>query len=96
MSATITKRQEYELMGLRLLAIQHNAALEEIKAAVMEMRRAEGGMRFWAALPGEYHSSYTGELQGLWQRKGMAPQSTALLRWSLASPEHKLTMAASA
>ena len=28
----------------------------------MEMRRAEDGMRFWIAEPGEYHMSYSGEL----------------------------------
>lgn len=43
----------------------------------MEMRRAEDGMRFWLAEPGEYHMSYTGELGGLWRRKGAPPQSTA-------------------
>ena len=42
----------------------------------MEMRRAEDGMRFWLAEPGEYHMSYSGELGGLWRRKGAPPQST--------------------
>jgi N,N-dimethylformamidase len=41
----------------------------------IEMRRAEGGSRSWFAEPGEYYMSFTGELGGLWQRQGRAPQS---------------------
>jgi len=41
---------------------------------VMEMRRAEGGMRSWIAEPGEYYMSFTGELGGLWRRNGIPPE----------------------
>ncbi len=43
----------------------------------MEMRRAEGGMRSWLAAEGEYFCAYSGELGGLWRRKGVPPQSVA-------------------
>jgi N,N-dimethylformamidase len=43
----------------------------------MEMRRAEGGMRSWLAAEGEYFCAYSGELGGLWRRKGIPPQSVA-------------------
>lgn len=43
---------------------------------VMEMRRAEGGMRFWIAQHSEYHSSFNGELCGLWKYRGRGPHST--------------------
>jgi N,N-dimethylformamidase len=40
---------------------------------VIEVRRAEDGIRTWAAEPGEYHHSFTGEFGGLWRRIGRAP-----------------------
>lgn len=44
---------------------------------VIEMRRAEDGIRSWAAEGGEYYHSLTGELGGMWRRMGRAPQSVA-------------------
>jgi N,N-dimethylformamidase len=44
---------------------------------VIEMRRAEDGIRSWAAEGGEYYHSFTGELGGMWRRMGQAPQSVA-------------------
>lgn len=44
---------------------------------VMEMRRAEDGIRSWLAEGGEYYHSFTGELGGMWRRMGRAPQSVA-------------------
>jgi N,N-dimethylformamidase len=40
---------------------------------VIEVRRAEDGIRTWAAEPGEYHHSFNGELGGLWRRAGRPP-----------------------
>ena len=37
---------------------------------VMELRRAEDGIRDWVASPGEYYMSFTGEYGGMWQRNG--------------------------
>ncbi|HXG19460.1 MAG TPA: N,N-dimethylformamidase beta subunit family domain-containing protein, partial [Methylomirabilota bacterium] len=44
---------------------------------VIEVRRAEGGIRTWAAEPGEYYHSFTGEYGGLWRRQGRPPQMIA-------------------
>ncbi|HKJ75272.1 MAG TPA: N,N-dimethylformamidase beta subunit family domain-containing protein, partial [Alphaproteobacteria bacterium] len=41
---------------------------------VIELRRAEDGIRDWVSEPGEYYHSFTGELGGLWRRIGRPPQ----------------------
>ena len=40
---------------------------------VIELRRAEDGIRTWIAEPGEYYQSFNGEFGGLWRRIGRAP-----------------------
>jgi N,N-dimethylformamidase len=40
----------------------------------LEVRRAEGGIRAWAAEPGEYFMSFDGQYGGLWRRNGRPPQ----------------------
>lgn len=45
------------------------------KPAIIEVRRAEDGVRAWIAEPGEYHHSFTGEHGGLWRRQGRAPNA---------------------
>ena len=44
---------------------------------LIEIRRAEGGGRTWASLPGEYYHQLDGEYGGLWRRNGIAPQKVA-------------------
>ncbi|MDE0229370.1 MAG: hypothetical protein OXJ62_11030, partial [Spirochaetaceae bacterium] len=39
--------------------------------------RAEGGIRTWAAEPGEYFNSFDGHYGGLWRRNGRPPQQLA-------------------
>ncbi len=41
---------------------------------MIEVRRAEGGIRSWAAEPGEYHHALDGQLGGLWRRNRRPPQ----------------------
>jgi N,N-dimethylformamidase len=41
---------------------------------VIEVRRAEGGIRAWSAEPGEYYQSLDGTYGGLWRRNGRPPQ----------------------
>lgn len=41
---------------------------------VVEIRRAEGGIRAWASEPGEYYSAFNGSYGGLWRRNGHPPQ----------------------
>ncbi len=40
----------------------------------LELRRAEGGIRAWAAEPGEYYHAFDGAYGGLWRRNGRPPQ----------------------
>lgn len=44
---------------------------------LIEVRRAEGGMRVWASQPGEYYNQLDGEYGGLWRRNGITPQRVA-------------------
>lgn len=48
-------------------------ALHDSLPGVIEVRRAEDGIRTWEAEPGEYHHSFNGELGGLWRRIGRPP-----------------------
>ena len=49
---------------------------------LLEVRRAEGGIRAWAAEPGEYYHSLDGEYGGLWRRQGRPPQQLAAVGFS--------------
>jgi N,N-dimethylformamidase len=44
---------------------------------VIEIRRAEGGIRAWAAEPGEYYHAFDGSYGGLWRRNRRPPQELA-------------------
>jgi N,N-dimethylformamidase len=44
---------------------------------IIEIRRAEGGIRAWAAEPGEYYNAFDGNYGGLWRRNGRPPQHLA-------------------
>ena len=41
---------------------------------LIEIRRAEDGLRAWAAEPGEYYNAFDGSYGGLWRRGGRPPQ----------------------
>ena len=47
---------------------------------VIEMRRAEGGVRSWAAEPGEYFNMLDGALGGMWRRGQAAAATTGRRR----------------
>jgi N,N-dimethylformamidase len=49
-------------------------ALSPERQGLIEIRRAEGGIRAWAAEPGEYYNQFDGEYGGLWRRNGRPPQ----------------------
>jgi N,N-dimethylformamidase len=40
----------------------------------LEIRRGEGGIRLWAAEPGEYYNAFDGSYGGLWRRNARPPQ----------------------
>ncbi|MEZ5650886.1 MAG: DUF6605 domain-containing protein [Burkholderiaceae bacterium] len=52
-------------------------ALDPERDGIIEIRRAEGGIRAWAAEPGEYYHQFDGEYGGLWRRNGRPPQQLA-------------------
>lgn len=43
----------------------------------VEIRRGEGGIRAWAADPGEYYNSFDGQYGGMWRRNDRPPQLLA-------------------
>ena len=49
-------------------------ALSDAAPGVVEIRRGEGGIRAWAAEPGEYYNALDGEYGGLWRRNDRPPQ----------------------
>jgi len=43
--------------------------------SLLEIRRAEDGIRAWAAEPGEYYNAFDGTYGGLWRRNARPPQA---------------------
>ncbi len=78
--AMLDALQTYRDDGGRLIYLGGNgfywkvARHKEVPAAI-EIRRGEGGIRAWAAEPGEYYNAFDGEYGGLWRRNGRPPQS---------------------
>ena len=52
-------------------------AIHPDNEALIEVRRAEGGIRAWAAEPGEYYHAFDGTYGGIWRRNGRPPQKLA-------------------
>ncbi len=52
-------------------------AVTQTLPGMLELRRAEGGIRAWAAEPGEYYHQTDGAYGGLWRRNGRPPQMLA-------------------
>jgi N,N-dimethylformamidase len=74
--------ENYLRRGGRLMYMGGNGfywriAHHPTREGVIEVRRAEGGVRAWDAEPGEYYHSFTGEYGGLWRRNARAPQLLA-------------------
>lgn len=72
----------FRARGGRIMSMGGNTwywrvAFNPVVPGVMEVRRNEDGTRAWAAEPGEYYHSFTGEYGGLWRRQGRAPQTMA-------------------
>lgn len=65
-------------LGGRLMYLGGNGwywriAFHRSLPGVIEVRRAEDGIRTWIAEPGEYHHSFNHEYGGLWRRNGRPP-----------------------
>ncbi len=72
----------YTERGGRLMYMGGNGfywrvALHPEWPGAVEIRRTEGGIRAWAAEPGEYYHSFDGQYGGLWRRNGRPPQQIA-------------------
>jgi N,N-dimethylformamidase len=71
--------QAYRDNGGRLVYLGGNGfywkiALDPGRSGIIEIRRGEGGIRAWAAEPGEYHQQFDGQYGGLWRRNARPPQ----------------------
>jgi len=78
---TLDALQTYRDTGGNLLYLGGNGfywrvALHSENEAI-EIRRAEDGIRAWAAEPGEYYNAFDGTYGGLWRRSGRPPQALA-------------------
>lgn len=76
---TLDALRDYRDQGGRFMYLGGNGfywkvAVSEEKPGVIEIRRGEGGIRAWAAEPGEYYNQFDGEYGGLWRRNGRPPQ----------------------
>ena len=75
---TLDALQQYIETGGRLMYLGGNGfywrvALTPHVPGAIEIRRTEGGIRTWAAEPGEYYHSFDGQYGGLWRRSDRPP-----------------------
>ena len=84
---TLDALQNYRDSGGNLLYLGGNGfywrvGLHQQEEGAIEIRRAEDGIRAWAAEPGEYYNAFDGQYGGLWRRSGRPPQMLAGLGFS--------------
>ncbi len=76
---TLDAIEAFKAKGGRLCYLGGNGfywriARDPARPHLIEIRRAEGGVRMWACEPGEYHHMLDGRLGGLWRRNRRPPQ----------------------
>jgi len=79
-SETLNAVRDYTGSGGRLCYLGGNGfywriAVSDLVPGMTEVRRAEGGIRAWAAEPGEYYHALDAAYGGLWRRNGRPPQA---------------------
>jgi N,N-dimethylformamidase len=79
---TLNALTAYTQQGGRLMYLGGNGfywkvALNSDWPGAVEIRRAEGGIRAWAADPGESYNHFDGQYGGMWRRNGRPPQQLA-------------------
>ena len=79
---TLDALQNYRDTGGKLSYLGGNGfywkvALHAEEHGAIEIRRAETGIRAWAAEPGEYYNAFDGTYGGIWRRNGRPPQMLA-------------------
>ena len=84
---TLDALQGYRDAGGKLLYLGGNGfywrvALHQSEPGAIEIRRAESGIRAWAAEVGEYYHAFDGAYGGLWRRNGRPPQALAGIGFS--------------
>ncbi len=77
-AGTLDALQTYTETGGRLMYLGGNGfywrvALSKNVPGAIEVRRTEGGIRTWAAEPGEYYHAFDGAYGGLWRRSDRPP-----------------------
>ncbi len=77
---TLNALRDHLDQGGRLMYLGGNGfywrvALSDAAPGAVEIRRGEGGIRAWAAEPGEYYNAFDGAYGGLWRRNGRPPQA---------------------
>lgn len=78
-SSHVTGR-EGDARGLTIVEMRRAEAVRVLSALMRSTRIICSacvlcqGSRAWVSEPGEYHSAFTGELQGMWRRLGRPPQ----------------------
>lgn len=84
---TLDALQQYREQGGHFMYLGGNGfywriALHPEDNGTIEIRRAEGGIRAWAAEPGEYYQAFDGGYGGLWRRNNRPPQKLAAVGFS--------------
>ena len=79
---TLDALQQYREQGGHFMYLGGNGFYWRIAAhpegnGTLEIRRNEGGIRAWAAEPGEYFQAFDGGYGGLWRRNNRPPQQLA-------------------
>ncbi len=79
---TLDALADYTRDGGRMMYLGGNGfywriAVTQTLPGMMELRRSEGGIRAWAAEPGEYWHQTDGAYGGLWRRNRRPPQMLA-------------------
>jgi N,N-dimethylformamidase len=86
-SRTLDALMEYTKVGGKMVYLGGNGfywrvARDPSIPWAIELRRAEGGIRTWAAEPGEYYHQTDGQMGGLWRRNRRPPQQLCGLGFS--------------
>ncbi len=79
-AATLDAIASYTQTGGRLMYMGGNGfywkiGLRDDLPGMIEIRRAEGGIRTWASEPGEYYHALDGAYGGMWLRNGRPAQA---------------------
>lgn len=84
---TLDALKNYSAQGGNFIYLGANGfywriAVSDTLPGVLEVRRTEGGIRAWAAEPGEGYQALDGQYGGLWRRNGRPPQEVGAVGFS--------------